>query len=121
MATVRKRLDLESPPALTGEERAELARLDDQREAIDYTDIAELDDSFWQAGDDGQATDPDGDLSGSYKFQIYRDPAGEYVVRFLRGSELLFQSTPYASTEKAQMALDELKAHGRDTPTETVN
>jgi uncharacterized protein YegP (UPF0339 family) len=45
----------------------------------------------------------------AYKFEIYKDKAGEYRVRFKYNAEIMFSTEGYSSKASAQNAIDSLK------------
>ena len=54
----------------------------------------------------------------AHKFEIYKDKAGEYRVRFKYNSEVMFSTEGYASEASAQNAIDSIKKNGPDAPVE---
>ena len=54
----------------------------------------------------------------AHKFEIYRDKADEYRVRFKYNSEVMFSTEGYANKSGAQNAIDSIKKNGPDAPTE---
>ena len=54
----------------------------------------------------------------AHKFEIYKDKAGEFRVRFKYNSETMFATEGYASKASAQSAIDSLKKNGPDAPVE---
>ena len=54
----------------------------------------------------------------AYKFEIYKDKAGEYRVRFKYNSEVMFSTEGYSSKSSAQNAIDSLK---KNAPTAEVD
>jgi uncharacterized protein YegP (UPF0339 family) len=54
----------------------------------------------------------------AHKFEIYKDKAGEFRVRFKYNSEIMFSTEGYTSKSSAQNAIDSIKKHGPDAPTE---
>jgi uncharacterized protein YegP (UPF0339 family) len=54
----------------------------------------------------------------AHKFEIYKDKAGEYRVRFKYNSETIFSTEGYSSKASAQNAIDSIKKNGPDAPTE---
>jgi len=53
----------------------------------------------------------------AHKFEIYKDKAGEFRVRFKYNSEIMFSSEGYASKASAKAAIESLKknAPGAET------
>lgn len=54
----------------------------------------------------------------AHKFEIYKDKAGEYRVRFKYNAETMFSSEGYASKSSAKEAIESLKKNGPGAPTE---
>jgi uncharacterized protein YegP (UPF0339 family) len=54
----------------------------------------------------------------AHKFEIHRDKAGEYRVRFKYNSEVIFATEGYSSKASAQNAIDSIKKNGPGAPTE---
>ena len=54
----------------------------------------------------------------AHKFEIYKDKAGEFRVRFKYNSETIFSTEGYSSKSSAQNAIDSFKKNGPDAPTE---
>jgi len=54
----------------------------------------------------------------AHKFEIYKDKAGEFRVRFKYNSEVMFSTEGYASKASAENAIESIKKHGPDAPTE---
>lgn len=54
----------------------------------------------------------------AHKFEIYRDKAGEYQVRFKFNSEVMFSTEGYTSKTSAQNAIASIKKNGPDAPVE---
>jgi hypothetical protein len=48
----------------------------------------------------------------AHKFEIYKDKAGEYRVRFKYNSETMFSTEGYASKASAQNAIESIKKNG---------
>jgi hypothetical protein len=48
----------------------------------------------------------------AHKFEIYRDKAGEFRVRFKYNSEIMFATEGYASKASAQNAINSIKTNG---------
>lgn len=47
-----------------------------------------------------------------HHFEIYKDKAGEYRVRFKYNSETMFSTEGYSSKASAQNAIDSIKKNG---------
>jgi uncharacterized protein YegP (UPF0339 family) len=54
----------------------------------------------------------------AHKFEIYKDKAGEYRVRFSYNSEVMFSTQGYASKASAVNAIESIKKNGPGAPTE---
>jgi uncharacterized protein len=54
----------------------------------------------------------------AHKFEIYKDKAGEYRVRFKYNSETMFSTEGYSSKTSAQNAIKSIKKNGPDAPIE---
>ena len=54
----------------------------------------------------------------AHKFEIYKDKAGEFRVRFKYNSEVMFATEGYASKASAENAIASIKKNGPDAPTE---
>jgi uncharacterized protein len=54
----------------------------------------------------------------AHKFEIYKDKAGEFRVRFKYNSEVMFATEGYASKASAQNAIDSIKKNGPGAPVE---
>ncbi len=54
----------------------------------------------------------------AHKFEIYKDKAGEFRVRFKYNSEIMFSTEGYTSKASAQNAIDSIKTYGPDAPVE---
>ena len=54
----------------------------------------------------------------AHKFEIYKDKAGEFRVRFKYNSETIFSTEGYASKASAKAAIDSIKKNGPDAPVE---
>ena len=50
-----------------------------------------------------------GDFSVAHAFEIYKDKAGEFRVRFKYNSEVIFSTEGYASKSGAKSAIDSIK------------
>lgn len=50
------------------------------------------------------------------KFEIYKDKAGEFRVRFKHNSETMFSTEGYASKASAKNAIESIKKNGPDAP-----
>lgn len=48
----------------------------------------------------------------AHHFEIYKDKAGEFRVRFKYNSEVMFSTEGYASKSSAQNAIDSMKKNG---------
>jgi uncharacterized protein YegP (UPF0339 family) len=54
----------------------------------------------------------------AHKFEIYKDKAGQFRVRFKYNSEIMFSTEGYASKASALNAIESIKKNGPDAPTE---
>jgi uncharacterized protein YegP (UPF0339 family) len=54
----------------------------------------------------------------AHKFEIYKDKAGEFRVRFKYNSEIMFSTEGYKSKSSAQSAIASMKKNGPDAPVE---
>jgi uncharacterized protein YegP (UPF0339 family) len=54
----------------------------------------------------------------AHTFEIYKDKAGEFRVRFKYNSETMFSTEGYASKASAVNAIESIKKNGPDAPTE---
>jgi uncharacterized protein YegP (UPF0339 family) len=54
----------------------------------------------------------------AHKFEIYKDKAGEFRVRFKYNAEVIFATEGYASKASAQNAIDSIKKNGPTAPTD---
>lgn len=50
----------------------------------------------------------------AYKFEIYKDKAGEFRVRFKYNSEVMFSTEGYSSKASAKNAIESMKKNGPD-------
>lgn len=48
----------------------------------------------------------------AHHFEIYKDKAGEFRVRFKYNSEIMFSTEGYSSKSSAQNAIDSIKSNG---------
>lgn len=54
----------------------------------------------------------------AHKFEIYKDKAGEFRVRFKYNSEVIFSTEGYTSKASAKNAIESIKTHGPAAPTD---
>jgi uncharacterized protein len=54
----------------------------------------------------------------AHKFEIYKDKAGEYRVRFKYNSEVMFSTEGYSSKSSAKDAIESIKTNGPKAPVE---
>lgn len=54
----------------------------------------------------------------AHKFEIYKDRAGEFRVRFKYNSEVIFSTEGYASKASAKNAIESIQKNGPGAPTE---
>jgi uncharacterized protein YegP (UPF0339 family) len=57
----------------------------------------------------------------AHKFEIYKDKAGEFRVRFKYTSEVMFSTEGYASKASAQNAIESIQKNGPDAPVEDAS
>ncbi|MCB2066879.1 MAG: YegP family protein [Erythrobacter sp.] len=50
----------------------------------------------------------------AHHFQIYKDKAGEFRVRFKYNDEIMFSTEGYASKASAKNAIESIKKNGPD-------
>ena len=48
----------------------------------------------------------------AHTFEIYKDKAGEFRVRFKYNSEIMFSTEGYSTKASAQNAIDSIKSNG---------
>jgi uncharacterized protein YegP (UPF0339 family) len=53
-----------------------------------------------------------GEAAMAHKFEIYKDKAGAYRVRFKYNSEVMFSTEGYASKAGAMNAIESIKKNG---------
>jgi uncharacterized protein YegP (UPF0339 family) len=54
----------------------------------------------------------------AHKFEVYKDKAGEFRVRFKYNAEIIFATEGYASKASAINAIESIKKNGPNAPTE---
>lgn len=54
----------------------------------------------------------------AHKFEVYKDKAGEFRVRFKYNSETMFSTEGYASKASALNAIESIKKNGPSAPVE---
>ena len=54
----------------------------------------------------------------AHTFEIYKDKAGEFRVKFKYNSETMFSTEGYASKASAVNAIESIKKNGPGAPTE---
>jgi uncharacterized protein len=55
------------------------------------------------------------EIGVAYKFEIHKDKAGEFRVRFRAGNgEIMFSTEGYTSKASAKNAIESMKKHGPD-------
>src|SRR6185369_15436606 len=52
----------------------------------------------------------------AHKFEIYKDKAGEFRVRFKYNSEVMFSTEGYSSKASAKDAIESIKKNGPNAP-----
>lgn len=50
----------------------------------------------------------------AHKFEIYKDKAGEYRVRFKYNSEVIFSTEGYSDKSGAKRAIESIRSHVGD-------
>ncbi len=56
----------------------------------------------------------------AHKFEVYQDKAGEFRVRFKYNAEVIFSTEGYSDKSGAKRAIESIKKHVGDAPTEEV-
>jgi uncharacterized protein YegP (UPF0339 family) len=54
----------------------------------------------------------------AHKFEIYKDRAGEFRVRFKYNSEVMFSTEGYSDKSGANAAIESIKKNGPGAPVE---
>lgn len=54
----------------------------------------------------------------AHKFEIYKDKAGEFRVRFMHNKEVMFSTEGYASKDSAKNAIASIQKNGPDAEVE---
>lgn len=54
----------------------------------------------------------------AHSFEIYKDKAGEFRVKFKYNAEVMFSTEGYASKASARNAIESIKKNGPDAPIE---
>ena len=54
----------------------------------------------------------------AHKFEIYKDKAGEFRVRFSYNDEVMFSTQGYSSKSSAKNAIASIQKNGPGAPTE---
>lgn len=54
----------------------------------------------------------------AHKFEIYKDKAGEFRVRFKYNSEIMFSTEGYSNKAGAENAISSIQKNGPGAPTE---
>lgn len=54
----------------------------------------------------------------AHKFEVYRDRAGEYRIRFKYNAEIMLSSEGYSSKSSALAAIDSVKKNAPGAPVE---
>jgi len=57
----------------------------------------------------------------AHKFEVYKDKAGEFRVRFKYNSEVMFATEGYSSKTSAMNAIESIKKNGPGAPTEDIS
>jgi hypothetical protein len=61
---------------------------------------------------------PSKEVAVAYKFEIYKDKAGEFRVRFKYNSETMFSTEGYSSKASAKNAIESMKKNGPEAEIE---
>jgi len=56
----------------------------------------------------------------AYKFEIYKDRAGEFRARFRYSGDVIFSTEGYSSKAGAKNAVESIKKNGPDAPTDDL-
>jgi uncharacterized protein YegP (UPF0339 family) len=56
----------------------------------------------------------------AYKFEIYKDRAGEFRARFRYSGDVIFSTEGYSSKASAKNAIESIKKNGPDAPTDDL-
>lgn len=56
----------------------------------------------------------------AHSFQIYKDKAGEFRVRFKHNAETIFSTEGYSSKANAQRCIESIKKFVPEAPTEMI-
>ena len=56
----------------------------------------------------------------AHKFEVYKDKAGEYRVRFKYNSEIILSTEGYSDKSGAKRAIESIKKFVPDAPTEEI-
>ena len=54
----------------------------------------------------------------AHKFEIYKDKAGEFRVKFKYNAETMFSTEGYSSKASAKAAIESIQKNGPGAPTE---
>jgi len=57
----------------------------------------------------------------AHKFEVYKDKAGEFRLRFKFNSEVMFSTEGYAAKASAMNAIASIKKNGSDAPIEDIS
>lgn len=57
----------------------------------------------------------------AHKFEVYKDKAGEFRVRFKFNSEVMFSTEGYAAKVSAMNAIESIKKNGPGAPIEDIS
>ena len=57
----------------------------------------------------------------AHKFEVYKDKAGEFRVRFKYNSEVIFSTEGYSDKSGAKRAIESIKKHVGDAETVDVD
>lgn len=57
----------------------------------------------------------------AHKFEVYKDKAGEYRVRFKYNAETMFSTEGYTSKASARNAIESIKKNGPGAPVDELD
>ena len=57
----------------------------------------------------------------AHTFEVYKDKAGEFRVRFKYNSEIIFSTEGYSDRSGATRAIESIKKHVGDAPVEDAD
>jgi uncharacterized protein YegP (UPF0339 family) len=62
-----------------------------------------------------------GGLAVAHKFEIFKDKAGEFRVRFKYNSEIIFSTEGYSAKASAKNIIESIKKHVGDAPVDDLS